>query len=131
MGEVGLSPGMIPRALIDDRAIIHVDLVQVKDLFAGGRGDMKVLDTIQVGQSKGKLFSCFGCDELIDPNRVNGLLTFPVATTVAKGLTASGETGKENVSHYCHPCRTTDARQYANRLGTSAATVPRPLRCPS
>jgi hypothetical protein len=131
MGERGLSPGLILRALVDDLAIIHVELVQVIDPSMGDRGDMKVLDTMQVGQCKGKSFSFFGCDERIDLNHVNWLLTFPVATTVAKGLPASGETSKENVSHHCHPCRTTDASQYANCSGTNAAAVPRPLHCPS
>ena len=100
MGERGLSPGLILRALVDDLAIIHVELVQVIDPSMGDRGDMKVLDTMQVGQCKGKSFSFFGCDERIDLNHVNWLLTFPVATTVAKGLPASGETGKEDVSHH-------------------------------
>ena len=127
MGEMGLGPGLILRALVDDLAIIHVELVQVNDPFTGDGGDMEVLDTMQVGQCKGKSLSFFGCNERIDLNRVNWLLTFPLATTVAKGLPASGETGKKDVSHHCHPSRTTDASQYANRSGTNAAAVPR--RC--
>lgn len=127
MGEMGLSPGLILRALVDDLASIHVELVQVNDPSTGDRGDMKGLDTMQVGQSKGKSLSFFGCDALIDLNRVNWLLTFLVATTVAKGLPASGETGKEDVSHHCHPSRTTDASQYANCSGTNAAAIP--CRC--
>ena len=91
---------------------------------------MKVLDAMQVGQRKGKSFSLFGCDELIDVDRVNRLLTFPVATTVAKGIPASDETGKKDVSHHCHPSRTTDAGQYAIPIrdkcsgDTPAAAVP-------
>lgn len=131
MGEMGLSPGLILRALVDDLAIIHVELGQVNDPSTGDRGHAKVLHTMPVGQRKGKGLLFFGCDELIDLNRMKWLLTFPVATTVAKGLPASGKTGKENVSHHCHPYRTPDARQYDNRSRTSAAAVPRPLRCPS
>jgi hypothetical protein len=63
---------------------------------------MQVLDAMQVSQRKGKAFSLFGCDEFIDVDRVNRLLTFPVATTVAKGLPTSGETGKKAVSHHCY-----------------------------
>jgi len=103
MGETGLDPGLILRALVDDLAIIHVELVQVGDPSTGDGGDMEVLDAMQAGQRKGKSFSLFGCNELIDVDRVNRLLTFPVATTVAKGLPASDETGKKDVRHHCHP----------------------------
>jgi hypothetical protein len=107
MGETGLGPGLILRALVDHLAIIHVKLVQVGDPSSGDGGDMQVLDAMQVGQCKGKSFSLFGCNELIDVDRVNRLLTFPVATTVAKGLPTSGETGKKDVRHHCHSSSTT------------------------
>jgi hypothetical protein len=114
MGETGLDPGLILRALVDDLAIIRVELVQVGDPSSGDGGDMEVLDARQVGQCKGNSFSLFGCNELIDVDRVNRLLTFPVATTVAKGLPTSGETGKKDVSHHCQPSSTTDAGPYMN-----------------
>jgi hypothetical protein len=109
MGEMGLGPGLILRALVDDLATIQVELVEVGDPSTGDGGDMQVLDAMQVSQRKGKAFSLFGCDEFIDVDRVNRLLTFPVATTVAKGLPTSGETGKKDVSHHCQPSSTTDA----------------------
>ena len=107
MGRMGLGPGPIRQVLVDDLAILHVELVQANNPFMGNGGDMEVLDTIQVGQCKGKSLSFFGCDERIDLNHVTWLLTFPLATTVAKGLPASGETGKKDVSHHYHPSRTT------------------------
>ncbi len=127
MAEMGLSPGLILWALVDDLAIIHRELVQVNDPSTGDGGNMKMLDTMQVSQRKGKSLSFFGCAERIDLNHVTWLLTFPLATTVAKGLPASGETGKKDVSHHYRPSRTTDASQSANRSGANAAGVPR--RC--
>jgi hypothetical protein len=85
---------------------------------------MEVLDAMQGGQYKGKSFLLFGCNELIDVDRVNRLLTFPVATTVAKGLPASGEIGQKDVRHHCHPSRTTVAAYYTYRSGTNAAAIP-------
>ena len=64
---------------------------------------MEVLDAVQVGQRKGKTFSLFRCDELIDVDRMNRLITRIIATTVAKGFPASGETGEKDVSHDSHP----------------------------
>jgi hypothetical protein len=92
---------------------------------------MQVLDAMQVSQRKGKAFSLCGCDEFIDVDRVNRLRTFPVATTVAKGLPTSGETGKKAVRHHCHSSSTTDAGQYMYQPGTNAAATPPPLHCPS
>jgi hypothetical protein len=122
MGEMELSSGLILRAFVVDLAIIHVELSQVDDFSTGDRGGMMVLDTMQVGQCKGKSLSFFACNELIDFNRVNWLLTFPLATTVAKRLPASEEKDKENVSHHRYPPRTADAGQYANgsRISTAA-----------
>jgi hypothetical protein len=58
-----------------------------------------VLDAMQVGQRKGKTFSLFGRDKLIDVDRMNRLLTLVIATTVAKGLPTSGETREKDISH--------------------------------
>ena len=41
MGEMSLSPGLIPWALVDDLAIIHRELVQVNDPSTGDGGNMK------------------------------------------------------------------------------------------
>jgi hypothetical protein len=64
---------------------------------------MEVLDAMQIGQRKGKPFSFFGCDELIDIDRVNGLLACLIATTVAKRLPASRETSQKDISHNSYP----------------------------
>jgi hypothetical protein len=77
--------------------------VRVHDLPSGDSGDMEVLDAMQIGQRKGKPFSFFGCDELIDIDRVNGLLACLIATTVAKRLPASRETSQKDVSHDSYP----------------------------
>jgi hypothetical protein len=103
MSGRGLGAGLILRALIDNLAVVHVELVHINDFPAGGGGDMQVLDAMQVGQRKGKAFSILGRDELIHIDRMNWLLTLLIATTVAKGLPASGKTGKKNVGHDLHP----------------------------
>jgi hypothetical protein len=103
MGETGLDPGFILQALIDNLAVVHVELVHINDLSAGSGGDMQMLDAMQVGQCKSEPFSLLGGDELIDIDRMNRLLTFVIATTVAKGLPASGKTGEKNISHDSHP----------------------------
>jgi hypothetical protein len=111
MSGRGLGAGLILRALVDNLAVVHVELVHINDLPAGSGGDMQMLDAMQVGQRKGKAFSLFGCNELIDVDRVNRLLTFIIATTVAKGLPASGKTGEKDVSHDSHPqCYTSFSR---------------------
>jgi hypothetical protein len=125
MGEPGLGPGLILCTLVDDLAVIHVELVQVSDRSTGDGGDMQVLDAMQVGQRKGKSFSLFGCNELIDVDRVNRLLTFPVATTVAKGVPTSDETGKKDVRHYCHSSSTTcRSTPVPSRDERSSGTLP-------
>jgi hypothetical protein len=102
MSSRGLGAGLILRALIDNLAVVHVELVQVNDLPAGSRCDMQVLDAVQVGQCKGKAFALFRGDKLIDIDRMNRLLTLVIATTVAKGLPASGKTGEKDISHDIH-----------------------------
>jgi hypothetical protein len=103
MGCRGLGAGLILRALVDNLAVVHVELVHMHDLPAGNRSDMEVLDAMQVGQRKGKTLSFFGRDKLIDIDRMNRLLTLVIATTVAKGLPTSGKTGEKNISHDSHP----------------------------
>jgi hypothetical protein len=103
MSGRGLGAGLILRALIDNLAVVHVELVHINDLPAGSGGDMQVLDAMQVAQCKGKSFSLLGRDELIDIDRMNWLLTLLIATTVAKGLPASGKTGKKHVGHDSYP----------------------------
>lgn len=66
---------------------------------------MEMLDPMEVSQRKGKPFSLFRCDELIDINRVNGLITAWIATTVAQGFVASSEAGQKDISHHDHPSR--------------------------
>ena len=90
-------------ALVDDLAVVHVELVHINSLPAWSGGDMQMLDPMHVGQGKGKPFSLLGRNELIHIDRMNRLLTLVIATTVAKGLPASGETGEEDVSHASHP----------------------------
>jgi hypothetical protein len=103
MGRRGLGAGLILRALVDNLAVVHVELVHMHDLPAGNRSDMEVLDAMQVGQRKGKTLSFFGRDKLIDIDRMNRLLTLVIATTVAKGLPTSSKTGEKNISHDSHP----------------------------
>jgi hypothetical protein len=93
MGGGRLRFGLILRALIDDLAVVHAELVEVRDLPTGDGGDMQVLDAMQIGQRKGKPFSLCRCNELIDVDRMNWLIALAIATTVAERLPTSGETG--------------------------------------
>lgn len=54
---------------------------------------MQVGDPMEVGQRKGKAFSLFRRDKVIDIYRMNRLITMLIATTVAQGFIASGEAG--------------------------------------
>ena len=90
-------------ALVDDLAVIHMELVHINSLTAWSGGDMQMLDPMQVGQCKGKPFSLLGRNKLIYIDRMNRLLTRVIATTVAKGLPASGKAGEKDVSHASHP----------------------------
>jgi hypothetical protein len=80
-----------------------VELVHINDLSAGSGSDMQVLDAVQVGQRERKAFSLFRRNKLIDIDRMNRLLALIIATTVAKGLPASGKTGEKNIGHDSHP----------------------------
>jgi hypothetical protein len=64
---------------------------------------MEVLDPMQVAQRKGKPFSLFRRDKVIDVNRMNRLITGLIATTVAQRLPASGEAGQKDIGHHYHP----------------------------
>ena len=96
---VGSFTRLINRALVDDLAVVHVQLARVHGVPPGDGLHMEVLDPMKVGQRKGKPFSLFGCDKFIDIDGMNGLITRLIATTVAKRLPASGETGQKDVSH--------------------------------
>jgi hypothetical protein len=98
-----LRPGLVRRALVDDLAVIHVQLARVHRVPARDGGDMEVLDPMQVGQRKGKPFSLCRCNEFIDIDGMNRLIARLIATTVAKRLPASGETGQKDISHNGHP----------------------------
>jgi hypothetical protein len=58
---------------------------------------------MEVGQRKGKAFSLFSRDKLIDIDRMNRLITLLIATTVAQRFVTSGEAGQKDVSHDDHP----------------------------
>jgi hypothetical protein len=98
-----LRPGLIHRALVDDLAIIHLDLVWVGDRPTRDGSDVEMLNTMQVGERKGKPLPLLGRDHFIDVDGMNGLITRFIATTVAKGLPASSEAGQEDVSHAIYP----------------------------
>ena len=58
---------------------------------------------MQVAQRKGKAFSLFRRDKLIDINRMNWLITGLIATTVAQRFIASGEAGQKDIGHHDLP----------------------------
>jgi hypothetical protein len=101
-GVRGLRAGLVLRALVDDLAVIHVQLVWVHGVSARDGAHMEVLDPMEVGQRKGKPFSLFGCNKVIDVDGVNRFITRLIATTVAQWFIASGKTGQKDVSHKDH-----------------------------
>jgi hypothetical protein len=90
------------RALVDDLAVIHVQLVRIRGVPARDGAHMEVLDPMEVAQRKGKPFSLFGCDKVIDVDGMNRFITGLIATTVAQWFPASGEAGQKDVSHKDH-----------------------------
>ena len=100
-----LRAGLILRALVDDLAVVHVQLVRIHGIAARDGVHMEVLDPMEVAQRKGKAFSLFRRDKVIDINRMNRLITGLIATTVAQWFIASGEAGQKNVGHHDHPSR--------------------------
>jgi hypothetical protein len=60
---------------------------------------MEVLDAVYILEGKSKPLPVLGTDQLIDVERMNRLIAFPIATTVAKGLPASGKTCEEQIGH--------------------------------
>ena len=100
-----LEAGLILRALVDDLAVVHVELARVHVIAARDGVHMEVVDPMEVGQRKGKALSLFGRDKLIDINRMNRLITSLIATTVAQWFIASGEAGQKDIGHHDHPSR--------------------------
>ena len=100
---VELSTRLIDRAFVDDLAVVHMQLLRVHGVPAWDGRDVEVLDPMQVAQRKGKAFSLFRRDKLIDVNRMNWLITGLIATTVAQRLIASGEAGEKDISHHDLP----------------------------
>jgi hypothetical protein len=100
------------RAFVDNLTVVHVQLVHLDGLPTRHRGDMQVLDAVHVLQRKGKALPLLRRDELIDIDRMNRFITLVIATTVAKGFPASGEAGKEDISHdHCPPLLTRTGRK--------------------
>jgi hypothetical protein len=93
MGEMGLGLGLILRALGEDVAGTHVELVQVSYSSMGEGGDSEVLDAMYGVRRNGKSCSRFGCKDVIGVDCMNRWVRFPVATTAAKGFPDSNETG--------------------------------------
>jgi hypothetical protein len=94
---------LIDRALVDDLAIIHTELMWGRGAPTGDGSDVEVLDAMQVPQRKGEPFPLFRCNQCIDIDGMNRLIARLIATTVAKRLPASGHTGQKDVSHKGHP----------------------------
>ena len=76
---------------------------------------MQLLNAMQVCEGKRKALPFLGTDELIDVNRMNRLIALLIATTVAKGLPASGDTREKHISHDGHPLCGADASYGACR----------------
>jgi hypothetical protein len=99
----GLFAGLVLRALVDDLAVVHVQLARVHGVSTRDGLHMQVGDPMEVGQRKGKAFSLCRRDKLIDINRMNRLIAILIATTVAQWFIASGEAGQKDIGHHDHP----------------------------
>jgi hypothetical protein len=100
---------LIDRALVDDLAVVHVQLAQIHGLSTRHGVHMEVLDPVKVCQCKGKAFSLFRGDKVIDVDRMNRLITRLIATTVAQWFVASSEASQKDVSHNDHLSSNSDA----------------------
>jgi hypothetical protein len=89
----GLFAGLVLRAFVDDLAVVHVQLPRVHNVSTRDSLHMQVGNPMEVGQRKGKAFSLFRRDKVIDVDRMNRLITMLIATTVAQRFVASGEAG--------------------------------------
>jgi hypothetical protein len=98
----GLWARLILRALVDDLAVVHVQLVRVRGLSAWDGLHMEVRDPMEVGQRKGKAFAVCRRDKFIHVNGMNRLLTGFIATTVAQRFVASREAGQKHIGHHNH-----------------------------
>jgi hypothetical protein len=98
----GLWAGLILRALVDDLAVVHVQLARVHGLSTRDGLHMQVGHPMQIGQCKGEPFPLFRRDKLIDVDRMNRLITRLIATTVAQRFVASGEAGQKDIGHHDH-----------------------------
>ena len=85
MSNRGLGAGLILWALVDNLAVVHMELVHINSLPAWSGGDMQMLDPMQVGQCKGKPFSLLGRNKLIDIDRMNRLVTRRHCNNCCKG----------------------------------------------
>lgn len=99
-----LGAGLVLRALIDDLAVVHVQLARIGSVLARDGLHVEVLDPVEVGQCESESFSFFGRNKVIDVDGVNRLITRLIATTVAQWFPASREAGQEDISHHDHLC---------------------------
>jgi hypothetical protein len=97
-----LRTGLVLRALVDDLAVVHAQLARVHGISTRDGLHMQVVDPMEVRQRKGKAFSLFRRDKLIDINHMNRLITGLIATTVAQRFPASGEAGQKDIGHHDH-----------------------------
>jgi len=89
----------IQRALVDHLTIIHAPLPSLQGLAARHGSDIEVLHAVHVVEGKGKSLPILGTDQLVDIKRMNRLIAGLIATTVAQGFPASGETGEKQLGH--------------------------------
>jgi hypothetical protein len=79
-----------------------VRLLHVRALPTGDGSDMEMLDTMHVDLYTGQALALVRGDEIIDIDRMNGLLTTLLATPVAQGLPISREPDQNVVNHHSH-----------------------------
>jgi hypothetical protein len=90
---------LIHRALVHHLTVIHLQLPHVHGLSPGHRCHVQLLEAMQVGEREREAFALRRRNQLVHVYGMNGLIARLIATTVAQGLPASGETGKEDICH--------------------------------
>jgi hypothetical protein len=126
--------------LVDDIAVVQVQLQHAHTLRRGDGAHIEVPDSMPVDRCRGKAWSLFRGDEFIDIDRMNGPLAMLIATPVAQGIPDSRATGRKDVSHHCHLSHGDDAAGYQQSPAQIPALQPCPtskmpaaliVRCPS
>ncbi len=81
-----------------------MQVTDVHRLAPGHRRHGALLEAVRVGERDRQALPCRGTHELVDINRMDGLIARVMATPVAQELPASGATGEEDIRRALASC---------------------------